>query len=447
MSENLLELLSEEILIHITDYIPLDTVITLSKTNSLAFNFVKHYFQTKKKLDLTHVNNMDENILEELLDFGSHITWIGIGNNTADLGEESIMNFLRELSVEIVEIHFTEFNESLVLDYFQKASDVCGGISSLILDYAKEKILMELVTLFPQLTNLSLCGCRCSYRAYAKIAESCPLLTRFSLCECQTFPGGVDAVTSKCTGLDSLSLRNIALDSDHLWQLDVMLSRCRDNVTKLDLSNNIQLQEGYEAIPRHCRNLKVLYLSKCGLEIDDFTQLFRPGISEKIIILSVGYNDVGDQIIPLIGKMCPSIKALDISGTRVTDRGLKIMLSFPEYSGVEAIWMKDCPQITTKGVRHLLKHLKRLKAVDITGSIRTSAETLKKEFEPKHLNDEWPEDEAVELKKRLAIYHRNWHDEETHLEDHVDINRAIAAVQAAYSVSRRRNSRQLCAML
>lgn len=185
--------------------------------------------------------------------------------------------------------------------------------------FLKDELMDNLSKLLPNITyiNLSLCP-KLSNSTFFILTKNCPLLSEIKMVG--TKLGCGDFTMSPVTNPRVTSLnfaQNRCLDSN---SIKCFASVC-PNLRQVDLSNCEDLTEdGVEELLKRCSGIKNLGISGC-IKVKTFLNDFEISYLEVLCARGLRIND--DEL-ALIGKRCPKLLQLDLTGClSVTEKGVK----------------------------------------------------------------------------------------------------------------------------
>ncbi|KAG6723936.1 hypothetical protein I3842_03G233400 [Carya illinoinensis] len=260
------------------------------------------------------------------------------------------------------------------------------------------------------LEKLDLCQCpSLSNKGLIAIAENCPNLTTLNIESCSNIGNeGLQAIGRLCTKLQSLSIKECPLVKDHGVSSLVSSSSLLTKV-KLEMclrkccfvSNNgliafakaagslesLQLEEcdrvtqlGIIGALSNCgTKLKSLTLVKC-MGIRDMAMGF-PVLSPCTSLRSLSIRHCpgfGTASLAMVGKLCPQIQHLDLSGLHgITDSGLLPLLESCE-AGLTKVILSNCLNLTNEVILALTRlHGGTLELLNLEGCRKITDDSLR----------------------------------------------------------------------
>jgi hypothetical protein len=92
------------------------------------------------------------------------------------------------------------------------------------------------------------------------------------------------------------------------------------------------------------KQIRSLSISQCGLSSDAIKSIAM--MCPQLQHLAAKYlRALTDAEVAVIAEACPNIQSLNLSGTEISDRSIPLLLK--AYPNIEAIFVEDCPRLST----------------------------------------------------------------------------------------------------
>lgn len=231
-------------------------------------------------------------------------------------------------------------------------------------------VLVPLLYVSPRLTSPSSLGAflkalsqtsTTTFYPYAKFVEALVLPSALSD---DLLLGDLDRLLAHCENLSELSLASCPHLSNLLVSsLSVHVPRLR----RLTLKRSGHISETFLLkLLRGCPGLRQLDLTAAHVSLSTLPLILSNGRALEELTLSQIVGEIPVSKEPLLPLLCPSLKYLDLSSTRITDEDLVwIAQAAPSLASLS---LSDCPLITDDGIYKLSMHCTRLKVLDLSNN-------------------------------------------------------------------------------
>ena len=213
-------------------------------------------------------------------------------------------------------------------------------------------------------TSIRLSGVRVTNMEVAALASSCSRkLEVVDLSNCwQVDDDGAFTLASACPNLKHVDFRGTRLTDTGVVHI---ASGCSD-LRSFDASQCTQVSDvGIKALVHHCANLTRLSLKHTNLSNEGLTHIGRKCAALHTLIIE-GCSLVTDAGIKALVSGCVKLATLDLSETKVTNKGLEYIAR--KCSELTSLGLCKCSKVSDDGVKALALKCSKLHSVDLSST-------------------------------------------------------------------------------
>jgi len=160
-----------------------------------------------------------------------------------------------------------------------------------------------------------------------------------------------------------LELRDCSKISDTALE---QLSACKF-LRQIDLNTSSDRREGItvkgiKAMLQTCAYLRVILLRKCANIDDSCIFEIAKNCGARLSFLNISHCDkITDKSLSYIGQNCKCLKAINLTGTQITDKGIFDLMTESVSNSVEEVHVARCCKITDEAIECITLRASKLK--------------------------------------------------------------------------------------